>query len=253
MRLGTQRLHAAQDGGRGAAAPGRTMMPAIGNGKLQDDSAAATGAEIGLISLLSLKLLLLAFFILLNALSEFEMLKVRAALESVTKAFDGRLNVEHNRAISGAADGSLDGTDLLLADTGQLFETMLPAIYQDRSDKLAFMALEVQAGTFFATGDARLQAGRGLLLGRLAARLREWEADGIDYGLSILIGHREGKAGAPVRVERAAVLAQRLAAEGVPARRLAVGTFKAFADKVRLEFTVRRPAEGARDEGGARP
>lgn len=231
------------------------MMPAIGNGKLQDDSAAATGAEIGLISLLSLKLLLLAFFILLNALSEFEVLKVRAALESVTEAFDGRLNVEHNRPVNGAVDGSLDGTDLLLADTGQLFENMLPAIYQDRSDKLVFMALEVQAGTFFATGDARLQAGRGLLLGRLAARLREWEAGGIDYGLSILIGHRGGKAGgaASVRVERAAVLAQRLAAEGVPARRLAVGTFKTFADKVRLEFTVRRPADEVRGENGVRP
>ncbi len=96
-----------------------------------------------------------------------------------------------------------------------------------------------------------MQAGRGLLISRLAARLREWESDRIYYSLSVLIGHRGGKAeDTTMRVERAAVLAQRLAAEGVPTRRLAVGTFKSFADKVRFEFTLRRPADRAQDEGG---
>ena len=102
MRFGAPWFRADRDRGWGAAAPGQTMMPAIGNGKLRDESASATGVEIGLISLLSLKLLLLAFFILLSALSEFETLKVRTALQSVTEAFDGRLNVAHYRAANGA-------------------------------------------------------------------------------------------------------------------------------------------------------
>lgn len=234
------------------------MMPPIGNGNpqenAQENARENTSVEAGIVSLLSLKLLLLAFFILLNSLSELEALKVRAVLESVTRAFDGRINVEHNMAMRGAADGPLDGTRLLLADLGQLFADMLPAVYMESAEKSELMALEVQVGTFFTDGEARLQAGRGLLLDRLAARLREWEADGVSYSLALLIGRRADDGGKDaVQVSRVAVLAQRLAAQGVPMSRLAIGFRETDAEKLRLEFSLQRPAGGSADESESRP
>jgi hypothetical protein len=216
------------------------MMPPIGNGNPQENARENTSVEAGIVSLLSLKLLLLAFFILLNSLSELEALKVR--------------NVEHNMAMRGAADGPLDGTRLLLADLGQLFADMLPAVYVESAEKSELMALEVQVGTFFTDGEARLQAGRGLLLDRLAARLREWEADGISYSLALLTGRRADDGGKDaIQVSRVAVLAQRLAAQGVPMSRLAIGFRETDAEKLRLEFSLQRPAGGSVDESELRP
>lgn len=192
-----------------------------------------------MLSLLSLKLLLLAFFILLNALSDLEALKVRAVLESVTKAFDGRLVVEQNEALSAAAEGPLDGAEIFLKSSGRLFESLLPAITRDVSTKGRVLVVELPIGTFFPEGERRLQAGRGLLLDRLAAHLREQRSDDLDYEIAIMHGYaaRSG-VGDDLRIERVAVLSEALVRRGVEAGRLKIGLYPASLESLRIEFNV---------------
>ena len=195
-----------------------------------------------LISLLSLKLLLLAFFILLNALSDLEALKVRAVLESVTKAFDGRLNVESNITVRGAAEGPLDGADLMLVEIGELFQDMLPAVSKENTSTSSVMVLELPIGTFFARTSSRLQAGRSRLLDRLAEKLVEFEAAGVPFAVGLFHGRRSGSdVPEDLRVERVSVLVQGLLARGLSWDRLSFGFYDAPAESFRLELRI---AEG---------
>ena len=52
----------------------------------------ARQGDPNVVALLSLKLILLGFFILLNALSEYEESRTRMVLESVNEAFNGRVD-----------------------------------------------------------------------------------------------------------------------------------------------------------------
>ena len=202
-------------------------------------------------SLLSLKLLLLAFFILLNAMSDLEALKVRAVLQSVTKAFDGRLNVESNVTLRGAADGPLDGTQLMLAEVGHLFRDMLPAVHEENGPTSSFMAVELPIGTFFSKGSSRLQAGRSRLLDRLAEKLVSYRQEGLPFSVSILHGRRAGSGLTDeLRIERVSTLIQGLILRGISHKHLSFGLYDAPAESFRLELLVRGDDEAAGDAGG---
>jgi hypothetical protein len=234
--------------------PGQVMPGQIGR---EEVAATHTVARIGarvadttsstLLSLLSLKLLLLAFFILLNAMSDLEALKVRAVLESVTKAFDGRLNVENNVTLRGAADGPLDGTQLLLEGVGDLFRDMLPAVHKENTATSSAMVFELPIGTFFAKGENRLQAGRSRLLDRLVESLVAFEEEQVPYSLAVLHGRRAGSATSDeLRIDRIAVLVRGLVQRGLPADRLSFGLYDAPAESFRLELDVKSaPGVGA--------
>lgn len=206
------------------------------NPSIRAKSGSGDGA---MVSLLSLKLLLLAFFILLNALSDLEALKVRAVLESINQAFDGRLLVEQNEALSAAAEGPLDGAEIFLKASGRLFDSLLPALTRDVSTKGRMLIVELPIGTFFPEGERRLQAGRGLLLDRLAAHLRGQQGQDLDYEIAIMHGYaaRSG-ASDDLRVERVAVLAEALVRRGVEAGRLKIGLYPASLESLRIEFNV---------------
>ncbi len=203
-----------------------------GPGRTEDEGA--------LVTLLSLKLLLLAFFILLNSHSALEELKARAVLESVNQAFDGRLYVETNDAPRGAADGPLEGTEFFLTDIGQIFAGMLPAVYREVTPRGGLMTLDLPASTVFARGETRLQAGRTKILDRLNERLRQSRGEQLDYRLTLLhaADSADGEARA-LMVERVARLAEYLVRRGQPATAITVGLYQAPKDIIRFEFRVR--------------
>ena len=199
-----------------------------------------TEGEGALVTLLSLKLLLLAFFILLNARSELEALKARAVLESVNQAFDGRLYVETNEATLGAAVGPLDGTELFLTDVGQIFAGMLPAVYREVTPGGGLMTLDLPASSVFARGDTRLQAGRSRLLERLNERLLQAGDEQLDYRVALLhAADPSDGAARQLKVERVARLAAYLVRGGQPADAITVGLHEAPKDFIRFEFRVR--------------
>ena len=122
---------------------------------------------------LSLYLLLLAFFILLNARSSYEAIKVNAVLESVYQAFNGRVLVETNLSTQSAAIGPLEQATFFIDKLGRLFDSMVPAVHRENTPRGPIMVLELSESTIFQPGETALQPGRHLLLKRLVETLRE--------------------------------------------------------------------------------
>lgn len=206
------------------------------------NAAAATAkwSDANLVPLLSLKLLLLAFFILLNARSNLEALKVDAVLSSVNQAFNGRVVVARNVSTQSAASGPMESTALALNAVGQLFEAMLPAVQRSESSRGPLMSLELSAGTFFSIGEARLYVGRGGVLDRLVETLL-LQGQGYDYEIWFLHARDPMARGLPpLAAARLQVMADALAGRGLPVERLQVGLFDEARDRVR--FVIRMTA-----------
>ena len=196
-----------------------------------------------LIALLSLKLLLLAFFILLNARSSYEAIKVEAVLESVDKAFKGRVAVQENLSAQSAAVGPLADAAYFLDRVGRLFESMLPAVHRENTPRGPMMILELSKNAVFRAGESRLQPGRHLLLDRLAEALAAERSQALNYRVELL--HGLGSAQDVARrlaAERVANLARQLAARGVPEERLSVGTYRSDHERVRFVLWILEPS-----------
>ncbi len=76
------------------------MTAAVPTGRNREGSS-------NIVLLLSLMLILLAFFILLNSLSEFEAGKARAVIESVNRAFNGKIESGDRTPAHSASLGAL--------------------------------------------------------------------------------------------------------------------------------------------------
>lgn len=201
-------------------------------------SAAPKWGESSLVPLLSLKLLLLAFFILLNARSNLEVLKVDAVLSSVNRAFNGQVVVARNVSTQSAASGPMETTAFALTAVGQLFEAMLPAVQRRETPRGPVMSLELAAGSFFPTGDARLHAGRNKILDRLVETLQV-QGQAYDYEIRFLHARDPKARGLPgLAGERLQTLAESLVARGLPVERLQVGFFGEARERVRFEIRM---------------
>src|SRR3546814_16849761 len=81
-----------------------------------------------IVALLSLNILLLAFFILLNSLASFEEERRGAVVESVREAFQGLLPAGRSVSADPAGLGVLDGADDSIESLSQLFGEHLPMV-----------------------------------------------------------------------------------------------------------------------------
>ena len=188
------------------------------------------GMDANLVSLLSLKLLLLAFFILLNGISQFEVEKTRAVLESVNAVFNGRFAAIPSTGPEPVVLAPFDYTDGALGDIGQLFRATLPAARVEITARGPALRIELSAGSLFRPGRAELQPGRGLLLGRLASALIREQAAGQPLVVELLHGlpsrgmHVVADAG-PRALEllRAGLFAREMTGRGLAPDALSVG------------------------------
>ncbi len=194
-----------------------------------------------IVALLSLKLLLLGFFILLNALSSYEEDRARRVLESVNEAFDGRVEARESHAPFQAALGSLEETAAMIGAIGRLFKSRIPAVRSEASFDGTRLRLELAAGSLFKPGTTQLQPGRGLLLNRFAKALLRGGRTGLDYEMEILHGvpagavRRLAAAGADaLEVQRTSQLVRDLIGRGVPPDRLSVGLIPGRAGRLQL-------------------
>jgi len=183
------------------------------------------GDDSSMATLLGLKLLLLAFFILLNAMSSLEALKANAVLQSVHNAFSGPLAVERNFAVERAANGLLPASDRVQAALGHLFQPLLPVVYKENSPRGSVLILELSAGTFFGPRRTSFQPGRRLLLQRLAGALGEAERGGVDYDFALLHSSGRDAGEATIATMRMAAMATELSRHGAAEQRVVVGLF----------------------------
>ena len=109
-------------------------------------------SDPNVIALLSLKLVLLGSFILLNALADFEEHRTRTVLDSVNEAFNGRIEAPESLAPFAAALGPLEQGNAMMDEVGRLFQSLIPAVRSDHAAERGRLQLELPAETLFRAG-----------------------------------------------------------------------------------------------------
>lgn len=149
-----------------------------------------------LIGLLSLQLILLAFFILLVSMSSFDVHRVRSVLDSVQLAFSQTPDA------AGQVDAAQGADAIALTDIADEIEGVLAAALQlDRLKRTGEGAItfDLPVDAIFAAGTAHLLPTRGEMFARLVAAL-DRRPTGYRYDIELLVGR------APAAVDRAAQL-----------------------------------------------
>ena len=194
-----------------------------------------------LVALLSLNLLLLGFFILLNALSDYEEHRARSVLDSVNDAFDGRIDLPRRQAPLAGGLGPLEQSNAMMEDLGRLFHSLIPAVRSEHAAERGRLQLELPADTLFRPGGIALQPGRDLLLRRFVAALAGDGRLGLDFEVELLHGAAADGLAAPsaapggtLEMRRLGALVRLLVRLGVPARKLSIGLLPGRPGKVRL-------------------
>lgn len=187
-------------------------------------------SDPNVIALLSLKLLLLAFFILLNALSVIEEDKQRVVIDSVSQAFDGRIQAYKNLSEQAAGAGQLSGARELAEELADLLDATLPAIRLKEGASHSEVRIELPSSMLFASNATELNPGRDLMLQRLTKAILAASAKGVVFRAEVRHGvpgdalsRLDGLQGRSVELRRLGHLAQQLADAGLPLERISAG------------------------------
>lgn len=187
-------------------------------------------SDPNVIALLSLKLLLLAFFILLNALSVIEEDKQRVVIDSVSQAFDGRIQAYKNLSEQAAGAGQLSGAKELANELADLLDATLPAIRLNEGASNSEVRVELPSSMLFARNATELNPGRDLLLQRLTKAILAASTKGVIFRAEIRHGvpgdaltRLDELQGRSVELRRLGHLAQQLADAGLPLERISAG------------------------------
>ena len=206
-----------------------------------------------LIALLGLKLLLLAFFIVLTSISEPGVERTEAVLQSVNESFEGLIRAPQSRAGPEAGLGLLEGVRPLLETIGRLFDSKLPVVEMNRSDGTLTLIVELSDAPPLAGARDQIEPGLRVALVRAAKLLAARPDDGLFYQVDVIAGRpaladeaAPGPAGAfPSRLVELFVEA------GVPADRVSAGIDQSDAYRTVLVVRFYRTAPVAIDFGPA--
>lgn len=208
------------------------------------------------IALLSLNILLLAFFILLNSMATFEEERRDAVMESVREAFQGLLPAERNLSDLQAGVDLFEGASDVINSLNQLFGDNLPLVESQDDSGRWLMKVDMPVADLFSDeGDALRPDGAETL--RLIAgvltdpQLAEpgYQVD-VLYGLS---GPASGVEGNREAMRRAGALVRELQRQGMPADHLSAGLLPDFPGQVRFHFAVMLETPPATSDTAAQP
>jgi hypothetical protein len=216
--------------------------------------------------LLSLKLILLAFFILLTTMSTFEADRSRQVLESVAAKFVGKVPATEGLDTPDAALDALEGAESLVLQLKTLFRQTVPVVEVTESADGRLLRLEMPATSLFDPRSTAFATGRTAFLTRVADVLTG--TDGGRRFRELRFAHAYPAAATvgedALAVLRGGAFVRQLDRQGIAADKLSVGLWPVGADSpalgkiaiaIRLDPTP-RPAERAADTadtGEARP
>ncbi|MBK1697729.1 hypothetical protein [Rhodovibrio salinarum] len=198
-----------------------------------------------IVAMLSLKLLLLAFFILLSTISKYEEERSRAVLESVAVTFAGAVPATKSRAVPDAGIGALDKQASLSDRIRALFKQTLPLVEVETSADGRVLRLEVRARELFEMGQAELRPQRDVLLRRLANALTNSQQAPELYTVEVLHAVPPGDDASATRlpVARSGTIVRALDTLGVPRERLSSGLWPTRGNPGRIAFEITLPSE----------
>lgn len=210
-----------------------------------------------MVLLLSLFLLLLVFFILLNAQSVQTTHRVKAVMGSLERSFpaffiDPRLR-EGTEPVASRA-GTVFAVERL-ESVGTLFATAVAVAKVESVTPGRLLEVRLPADDLFLPGTAELRPDRQGLIDRVAESLRESRAgERMELDALLAIAPTAGPSHAPGPVARAGALARLLVADGAPADAVTIGIERGEPGAVRLLFSLRMTdAKPARKPAGGAP
>lgn len=194
--------------------------------------------------LVSLFLILLAFFVVLNSISSQKIAKAQAVVGSVSTKFDKNTG-EKSGASKLITQSALDSpSDQFYAELRGSVETMTDFSdnYPTRDDGL--LRLELAPDILFVRGQSRLRFDQSQFLDNLAAVLNR-TSSGEQRTLEILVRGGSGSIGNDWRgpslyVQRAAELAAELEKRGVKSGLIITGVSSARNDSIQMTFFMRK-------------
>ncbi len=221
-------------------------------------SAAPSGRKFrgssNIVLLLSLNLILLAFFIMLNSLAEFEAGRARAVIDSVNRAFNGKLASAERAPAHSPTLGALPEVEAKLNELGSLFEAIIPSANAKRMRRARAVRIDLPVRAMFGPAGVTLRPGRDDLIQRLGRTLARDSHGGPSFSLEVLLG-LSTLGGAPaamairnprsIEVRRAAVLAQRLIEAGVAPGALSIGLLPQHPGTLRFVVRVQPDPAGS--------
>lgn len=219
----------------------RTCPPVSGRGQ----------SNSHIIALLSLKILLLAFFILLNALSSFEEERSTAVVESVREAFHGLVEAEYSASPTPAGTGVLAGSEDAFQALKQLFTSNLELVESTDASGALTLQVDLDTADLFAEQGAAFRPDGAEVL-RVVAGVLSAPALAGSYQVDVLYGlagSPGGQDGSRAAVLRAGALVRQLQELGLPAQHLSAGLMPGLEGRVRLHFTIEPETVPAMPEG----
>lgn len=199
--------------------------------------------DSGITIFLSLFLLLLAFFILLNSLATIEKTKTRKVLTSVAATFRSVVDTDtHEKILISDLGPTPEAQDVLEA-LQQLWVTAVPVAKVEKLTQGRVMRLTLPANDLFLGGRPVLRADREGLFNRTALLLA-LKSKGAVTEARVVFGtkrgaHTLGDAEGRLAGERAVRMATALVGHGAPPARLSVGLVDGNPKMVHIDFEIR--------------
>jgi len=218
----------------------------MSDGTYRDANQTGQG-DAGIVLMLSLNLILLAFFILLNSIADFETTRMRAVLDSVDQAFNGTNRSIPDPATEPAGSGVLTEASDALSQIHALISAAIPGAKAKIVGDSEALRLDIPAGALFRIGEDTLRPSRAVLLRRVARALMLDPSGALRYEIEVLhgtvqrLGHdAAGPDGAlPLEIRRGGTLAQELLTQGLPAEALSIGLLPDHPELIRLTLRAR--------------
>ncbi len=207
-----------------------------------EDTGASTTALF-----LSLYLIILAFFILLNAYSHRQETRTAAVLGSLGTTFSEAFVSATGPLEAARGPDAFGALGELEDEVRELFESVIPLVKVTPYLRYSQLLVEVPVDGMYAPGEASVRAEAAGLLDRLAEILRR-EMPGQRFELEAVVslpgsGARKAGPGRDLAARRAAVLARELGARGVQPDAVAAGVADGEVAALRLSLFIREADE----------
>ncbi|WP_142848952.1 hypothetical protein [Telmatospirillum sp. J64-1] len=205
--------------------------------------------------MLSVFLLLLAFFILLNSLSTYQDVRGQAVLESVKSTFSPQR--ESPSLMPERADlGEVLAAQQSFQDRLQsVMEGAIPAVRLNFIRAGRELEAVFHSDNLFVEDQVALRPGRGPFLDGIAAAMAA-APPGLRFEMDVMVGVADGAmpVGETLEAARAGLVVREMGTRGLDGSALAIGMERGHPGRVRLVFRVRgqdAAAQPSSAEGGA--
>lgn len=194
-----------------------------------------------LMLVLSLYLLLLAFFVVLNSISNIEVTRLQAVSGSLSETFATEGKPADKSAMLVSSQGNLLSDAAFLSRLGNLIKTELGFANVEEVLPGRLMEVTMSANALFIPGREAINPLLRPTVDRVAKALIN-PSPGVRYDVDILVGN---SASDDLVIGRSAFLAGVFAAAGTPTRSIAAGIEQDAPGRLRFLFHV-RPRNEAR-------